>query len=209
MASTTKQLSQLNRLTEGEVKTRLLSCTSGEVLQEVYDFGQSLLKETVDRVKALETKASSFAAYGIAVVTLLVSSSASWEKLGGSWSLWIAACAAICGLACTGLCVSALRLDAHSLISQEEWLEPECLSKGDMAFLQKYRVLTMWGAIDSYTEAQARKAKKLMQAESWLAVSTAFLVFLLLELAWVGTGMNVQWLTFWHGIHGHHWFSFR
>lgn len=183
-----------NRLTEKQVRERLALVTKPEIAKDIYDFGNSLLKESAERVKGLESKATLLAGYGIAVITLLVSSSASWSKVGNNWSFVIAAVGAICGFICTTYAVSALKLGLHALISQDEWLEEQCLA-ADFIVLQRYRVLTLWGTIDSYMVAHARKASRLLKAQFWLTVSAAFLLLFLLQLTFINAGVYVHWAT--------------
>ncbi len=78
-----------SRLSEEEVRERLKLCEDPKIVDEIYSFGQTLQKETIDQIHILESKATSFAAYGAAVVTLLVSSSSIWSGLRNRWSAWI------------------------------------------------------------------------------------------------------------------------
>ncbi len=70
------------RLAKREVLERLDLCGSPEVVKQLYDFGLLLSKDLFDRIKALEVKATSFAAYGAAIVSFLVATSASWSSVG-------------------------------------------------------------------------------------------------------------------------------
>ena len=117
------------RLSDSEVRNRLETCTdSPDVIDEIYNFGQILLKEAVDRIKTTESKATAFAAYGSAIVTLLVSTSSLWYRLGNQWTLWIAACAGLSGFACAMLSIKGLLVRTFYVISQDEWLNATCLS---------------------------------------------------------------------------------
>ena len=69
-------------LSEKEVRERLDRCSDPNIVDEIYTFGQILEKSAVDQINILESKAVSFAAYGAAIVTILVSSSAAWSNLG-------------------------------------------------------------------------------------------------------------------------------
>jgi len=190
------------RLSEDEVNRRLDICENPEIVDELYDFGRDLVKENADRVKAIESKATSFAAYGTALVTLLVSSSASWSKLGNAWSLWIALCAGICGLMCACFSIRALTLRKLEVVSENEWLKAECLYES-VAFLKKYRILTLWGAVDSYIETQGLKAKELRRGQEWLTASVGYLVLLLFQLTFFGTCNNSHWAAGWPFLAGH------
>lgn len=190
-------------LTEEEVRTRLSTCGEITIVEELYVTGQNMLKDSIDRIKTVETKATSFAAYGTALVTLLVSTASSWANLGNVWTLWIALCAATCALMCTVCCVRALVLRKFEVASQDEWLDAECLA-ADVTFLKKYRILSMWGAIASSCDVQADKAKNVQRGEKWIRAAVAYLVVLLLHLASVRTCIHVKWLALgqWSAIHG-------
>src|SRR5574342_192921 len=53
----------------------------GKVVDELYSFGQMLVEQVREDIKAIEGKAGSFAAYAGATVTLLVTSSDAWSKV--------------------------------------------------------------------------------------------------------------------------------
>jgi hypothetical protein len=172
-----------SRLSEDEVRERLRLCEDPEIVNEIYNFGQTLEKETVEQIHILESKATSFAAYGAAIVTLLVSSSSVWSGLGNRWSAWIAVFAGVCGLTCTYFCVRAMSLTEFECISEDEWLKRECLSK--IETLKRYRILTIWGTIASHGRIQQDKAVKLQRAHVWLTGAVIYLVYLLLHIAFV------------------------
>jgi hypothetical protein len=171
-----------SRLTEKQVRDRLASVHSAETAEEIYEFGEKLLKDATERVKGLESKAASFAGYGIAVVTLLVSSSASWSKIGDRWSFWIAAIAGLFGFLCTFFSIRVLQLSVHTFVSQSEWLEEKSIT-GELSSMHKYRVLTIWGSLDSYTQVHLRKALDLRRAERCLMFAASGLLAFLLQLA--------------------------
>jgi hypothetical protein len=99
------------RLSEEDVRQRLSVCEGEpEVVNELYDFGKILNGEVLERIKGVESKATSFAAYGAAIVTVLISSISIWSKAGDQWSPWISACAGISGLICTCFALRALWL---------------------------------------------------------------------------------------------------
>lgn len=194
---------QSPRLTEIEVRERLSLCAeNAEVIDELYDFGKVLSDEVLDRIRALESKAVSFAAYGAAIVTFLVSSVSIWSKAGNQWSPWISACAGFCGLICTCFALRALWLREYEWISEDEWMNKGCLSKIDT--LKRYRILTIWGAIHAHSRVQSEKARELQRAQVWLMASVIYLVYLLLHIAFVVNLDNKFWIPFWQRmIEGH------
>ena len=145
-------MSRSPQLSEEEVRERIDHTDNPAVLDDLYNFGQQLEKSAIEHIRIVESKAMSFAAYGAAIVTLLVSSSSSWARTGNQWTLWIAFCAAFSAVICTHFAVRALSLKEFEYVSQDEWLNAECLS--DIDTLKRYRILTLWGTIDSHDKIQ-------------------------------------------------------
>ena len=172
-----------NRLCETEVRRRLKLCVDIEVVDEIYSFGQMMLRETLENTKILDSKAASMAAYGGAIVTLLVSTSGGWVPLGNPWTLSIAAIAAICGFGAAVLAVMAMALRDFEWLGEEEWLEQTCLSQ--ISKLKSYRILTIWGAMDSHKDANVAKVCLLKKSQFWLSLSVLFVLFLLLHIGWL------------------------
>jgi hypothetical protein len=139
------------------------------------------LQEIDGRIRAIESKAISFAAYGAAIVTLLVSSLATWSGLGNHCSVWIAVCAGICGLACTFFSVRVLLLRKFPWHSEDDWLKTECFSS--IFKLKRYRILTTWAIIHSHNEHHEVKATYMGHAQVWLTGSVIFLIYLLVQVA--------------------------
>jgi len=96
------------RMTEKQVRERLSKVEKQEVADEIFSLGQSTANEIIGSTRALESKATLFAAYGTGIVTLLVSSSATWSNLGNRMTPWIAVCAGVAALICTIFSVKAL-----------------------------------------------------------------------------------------------------
>jgi hypothetical protein len=191
------------RLSEDDVRERLSLCAENTaVVEELYDFGKVLSNEVLDRIRAVESKATSFAAYGAAIATFLVTSISVWSKIGNQWSPWISACAGFCGLICTFFALRALWLREYEWISEDEWIKKECLS--EINTLKRYRVLTMWGVIHSHSRVQSEKARELQRAQIWLAASVVCLVYLLLHIALTSNPNYNLWISSWQRvIHGH------
>jgi hypothetical protein len=190
-------------LTEAEVEERLNLCVeNAAVVDELYEFGKILSDQVIDRIRAVESKATSFAAYGAAIATFLVTSVLIWSKLGNQWSPWISFCAGICGLTCTVFALRALWLRAYEWISEDEWMHKDCLSKIDT--LKRYRIFTMWGVIHSHSCIQSKKARELERAQIWLVAAVVCLLYLLLHIAFVVNLDNDFWIPAWQRmVQGH------
>lgn len=193
------------RLSEEEVRKRLCICEDNlEVIDELYSFGQTMANEVIDRIRSIESKANFFTAYGTAIVTFLVSSASFWLKLEDQWFPWISACAGLCGLMCAYFSIRVLKLKQYEWISEDEWLKTECLSK--ISKLKQYRILTMWGTIQSRATIQREKARELGRAQVWLAGSVVYLVYLLFHVAIRCSFGNDFWISLWQRmIHSHLW----
>jgi hypothetical protein len=190
-----KENQESPRLSEDQVRSRLETCDNSDIIDEIYDFGKELMKESKDYVQVVESKATLFIAYGSAIATILVSSSSVWLSLGNKWTPWIALCAGICAFICVVFSAKALFLKPFDCISQDEWLKKECLS-GKIEMMKQYRVLTMWGTIDSYYDRYLEKARQLQRAQVWLGGSVIFLVYLLCHFALVGSFGGRFWIAF-------------
>jgi hypothetical protein len=191
------------RLSEEEVRHRLSLCEGNlEVVNELYDLGQMLGSEIIDRIRAIESKAVSFAAYGAAIVTLLTSSAAIWLKLGNQWSPWVSLCAGFCGFMCTWFALKVLALRQYEWISEDEWLKIEV--SPELIALKQYHILTMWGTIQSHGKIHREKARELQRAQIWLAGSVVYLLYLLFHVAFLRSFINNFWITLWQRsvIHG-------
>jgi len=191
------------RLSDDDVRTRLKVCEeSSDVINELYNFGKIMSNEVIDRIRAVESKAVSFAAYGAAIATFLVSSVSIWLKLGNQWSPWISVFAGFCGLMCTYFSLRVLALREYEWISEDEWLKTECLSRLDT--LKQYRILTMWGVIHDHGRIQSEKARELQRAQVWLTGSVIYLLYLLFHVAFLRGFDNNFWIPLWQRmVQGH------
>src|ERR1039458_9906482 len=75
-----------NGLVESEVEQRLLACKDRpEIVDELYSFGQLLVRQVVEDIHHIDLKAGSLAAYCGATITLLVSTQGSWSRIADGW----------------------------------------------------------------------------------------------------------------------------
>jgi hypothetical protein len=189
-------------LSEGEVERRLgllddLKETDRQkVVDELYAFGQSMAKEILDRIRALESKATSFAAYGTGLVAFLVSGNSVFQLPKGYWTQGIEILAGLCALLCTIFSVKVSLLREYAWISQDEWLHRECLSSEFK--LKQYRVFTLWGVISEHDKNRNAKAKDLKISQKFLAATASYLFFLVVISAFVRFGDRVRPL--WSGV---------
>jgi hypothetical protein len=171
----------MRKLKQEEVRERLESYSHSDtgVTDELYDFGKMLVAEVIDRNNRLETKAAAIAAYSIGIITLLASTYGSWSKVVLSIGLPIPVFGAIAALVATICAVRGLTLRGYKGISQNEWINAECLKNRDM--LRRYHILTMWVVLDSHENASEIKAKRIGNAQWALFFAVALLVLSLVD----------------------------
>lgn len=173
-----------NQLSMDEVKRRLalLGSDNSQILEEIYSFGQVLVRQVVEDIQNLDSKAAAMAAYAGGIVTLLVSS--------GVWSTRIAMSSAKYGLVVAGVltaisavcAVRARTLQPFDWFSQSDWLRQECLENKNHFLLKQFRVVMMWQVINSWRNRHERKAKRINVAQYLLAASVCILAISLLGL---------------------------
>jgi hypothetical protein len=162
------------RLSEEEVRARLVAYEDTGITDELYDFGKMLVSEAINRINRLDTKAASIAAYSVGIITLLASTSSTWiPRMHGLWSstLVISGVLAFVGASCA---VKGLVLRPIEWFSENEWLSQECLSSRER--LRKYRILTMWGVLTSWSEAGKNKSAWIARAQYALLAAAILLV---------------------------------
>ena|SRR5207245_847998 len=168
-------------LSEDEVKARLALYEDATISNELYDFGRMLLQDAVDRIGKLDSKASALAAYCGGLVTILISTSASWAKFA-SPSATSLLTVAVLGIVISGaLAVWSMTLQKIEWFTQDEWLKRDCLSSSER--LRRYHVLTMWGVIKSHHAAYRRKIGKIYYAQVVLVLAGLFLLAAFLQIA--------------------------
>ena len=185
-----------NQLTEDEVRERLQICKDNEgIVDELYNFGQALMRHVVEDVQRIDLKAASLAAYCGAIITLLVSTQGTWSKVANAWVYLFITASAFSSLVAAILCVHALRLQKFEWISQKEWLHPDCLVS--LGKLKQYRVLTMWGVIKSHRDVHLGKTRNLIKAQRFLVAAIVFLFIALVAGLWHYNLNHGFGLTFW------------
>jgi hypothetical protein len=168
-----------NRLAESEVGQRLAECKERpQIVDELYSFGQALVRQAVEDIHRIDLKAGSFAAYCGVVITLLVSSQGSWSKMADGWVYLSVIGSGSAALVGAIFSISALALRNFEWFSQKEWLETSCFD--DLTKLKRYRVLTMWGVVTSYRDAHAVKVRRLVKAQWFLVAAGCFLLVALI-----------------------------
>jgi len=186
-----------NQLTEDEVLQRLEDCKGKpEIIDEVYSFGQSLMKVTLEDIQRIDLKAASLAAYCGAIITLIVSTQGIWTKAVNPWTYLLIVASTFFALTAAIFCVYGLRLQRFEWISQKEWLESSCFDSLDK--LKRYRILTIWGTIKSHRDVHRNKVIQVRKAQSFLVAAAISLFLALVAGLWYYNLNHGFWSATWH-----------
>lgn len=171
-------------LEEQEAWDRLASINAEEradVIKELYTFGLRITTEAGEQIKGLEQKAITFAAYGTAVLSLLVTTASTWSKIGTPGSFVIAGFAGLGGLLCAWSAVRALLLVSFDTVSERDWLSKDHF--GSLGEIERFHAYALTQVLKSRIQAQASKATYVESAQGWLAVCAGYLMLLLAQIA--------------------------
>lgn len=164
-----------------EVRQRVLAASS-EVVDDLCQLGESLVRDGLDRIEKANGQARALAAYCAGIVTLCMSSFSLWgTKLSRPFQISAA-------LGIFGLILAAwfyvrttfpVPTEWHS---DDDWLRNEVL--GSKEQMRRYRVLTMWKIIESLDGAHRGKERKTNRATWVMQLAFAFLLAAFLQVAW-------------------------
>jgi hypothetical protein len=167
----------METLSEKDVKDRLASYTDPSVTDELYHFGEMLVRDSIERVSKADTKAAAIAAYAGGLVTLLVSTSGIWAKNNSGVHLLMPIIAIVALILSAFFAVSSMTLKRTEWFSVNEWMKQDCLETGER--LRRYHILTMWGASESLEGLYEAKLSELRKAQwvtllAWILLAVAF-----------------------------------
>jgi hypothetical protein len=167
----------MQTLSEKDVRDRLDSYTEPSVTDELYHFGEMLLRDVIERLSKADTKAGAIAAYAGGLITLLVSTSGIWAKNQSGSHLLLPITAIVALFLSAFFAVSSMTMKRAEWFSPNEWMKEECLETGER--LRRYHVLTMWGASESLETLYQAKLSELRKAQwgtliAWVLLTLAF-----------------------------------
>jgi hypothetical protein len=168
-----KEGERMRKLTEAQVRERLKSYDDAGVTDELYEFGKMLVAEMIDRNKVLDGKAAAMLAYSIGVITLLSSTFGVWAHRVPTLFLPLPAFAGVVSLVAACFAVYGLTLKRFEGISQNDWLQAECL--GDRERLRRFHVINMWAVVNSHEAVTEDKANAIGRAQVFLFLAGAVL----------------------------------
>ncbi len=162
------------RLEEKDAKELLQGYESSAVTDELYEFGAMLVKESVDRIHWLDSKAAAIAGYAGAIIVLINLTAPIWRPATAHWVQAVLVLAAV-GVFAAGACaVRALFLREFTWFSDTEWIKDDCLDDAD--FLRRYHVLTMFGVRRSHEMASTSKTSWITRAQRVFGVAALLLL---------------------------------
>jgi hypothetical protein len=192
---------QLPDLDEKQVRERLaLSKGKPDVVDELYDFGDMLLRDAVARIAAIDSKATSIAGYAGGLVTLLIATSGIWASQS-DWLLTSLTVVAGVAAAVAGACaMQGIALQQTQWFKFSGWLQQDCLQDRDR--LRRYHILTMWQVIKSHYECYVTKIDRVRRAQKFLVVAGALLAISFLQVAYTRTPLKHLGLDGWQIVSG-------
>jgi hypothetical protein len=174
---------QLPDLDEKQVRERIaLAKGKPDVVNQLYDFGDMLLRDAVARNAAIDSKAASIAGYAGGLVTVLIATSGIWA----SQTDWLLTSLTVfAGVVAAGAGACAM----HSMALQQThwfkfsgWLQKDCLQDRDT--LRRYHILSMWQVIKSHHEYYVTKVGRVRRAQTLLVVAGAILTASFFQVAY-------------------------
>lgn len=192
---------QLPDLDEKQVRERLaLSKGKPDVVDQLYDFGDMLLRDAVARIAAIDSKATSIAGYAGGLVTLLIATSGIWASQT-DWLLTSLTVLAGVVAAIAGACaMHSMALQQTQWFKFSGWLQRDCLQDRDR--LRRYHILTMWQVIKSHYECYVTKVGRVRRAQKFLVIAGALLATSFFQVAYARTPLKHLSLDWWQVVGG-------
>jgi hypothetical protein len=178
-----------------EVQSRLKSYPDDNtgVTDELYSFGEILIKDAVERVSQSDTKAFALAAYAGGTISVIISIVAFWKGSIDDICRLIIFIGILGLILSAGFAIWAVRPLSMDWFSDNDWLRSECFRSRD--WLRRYRIATMWKIVKSHQMASQMKGTWIERAQIAMLCSFGLLALALFE----GTARiaTLQWLWVW------------
>jgi hypothetical protein len=170
MEEATKIFDQVD---EAEVRHRVYACVDSNVIEELYLFSQVLIRQAVDDIKHIESKALVTAGYAGVIIVLLVATIGISLKSVNFIAIFTTFAGGMMAFFSASSAVKALTLPDFGWFSQDKWLDPASL--GDYEKLKKHRIVTMWGVLRAYRDAHKLKREQIKRSQMFLSWSLGLL----------------------------------
>lgn len=175
MHQTTKSLDY------GDIKARIQSAGEGG-LRELYEFGQVLIDDAVERLSKSDGKAANLAAFSGGIITIALSTSPVWIRFASRPFAYAALLGVFAFFVGALLAVNSIYPQATEWYSENDWLRSECLQKPET--MLRYRVLTMWRVVTSHHAAFRKKTETIKRATLVVGLGMGALFVALLNVIW-------------------------
>jgi hypothetical protein len=189
---------------ENEIIERLQGYEDPEVTKQLYDFGKELVRDALDLVNWLDTKAGVFAGVAGGMIVVVISTFSSWKDLikdfpSGSICLFFGL---ISLLLAAWSAIRALRIQTFQGLDEKNlWFAKEFLQHPDQ--LQRYYLIGMYRLVVSHDSINKRKALMLVRAERFVVAGATLLALPLLVETWrLGMGKELASLLNFFGGRG-------
>lgn len=177
MEDATKIFDQVD---EAEVRHRVYACADLNIIEELYLFSQVLIRQAVDDIKHIESKALTAVGYSGVIIVLLVASIGVSLKSVNFIAIFTTFAGGMMAFFAASEAVKALTLPDFGWFSQDKWLDPSTL--GDYEKLKKHRIVTMWSILRVYRDAYKLKRDQMRRSLMFLSWSIGLLFCSLLAV---------------------------
>ena len=176
------EMNNMNLLDEAEVRRRLESYTDETVTDELYNLGQLLLRDLIDRIAKSDSSAFGLAAYCGGVIAVIVSSSSAWRASFDLWAIYLLAITLLIVAVAGAIAIYSSTPQDAEWFSSNEWLPRECLTGRDR--LKRYYVLALWGVVKNHQAVYKTRLRALSLARWMLVVAGSLWFTAFLDIAW-------------------------
>jgi hypothetical protein len=153
-------------LTQDDVSKRLISYDSPNITDSLYSMGIMLLNECAERVRTLDSKATTIISYTGAIIGLMMSTFPIWTSAVDRWAIFAALVGALFGLLGAASGFWATYLTEFSMPSDSDWIEKDGLQDQDR--LKRYYIASIHLAIQSHEMALHSKTRRVKIAQTCL-----------------------------------------
>ncbi len=187
-------MSTTAHLNLAEVKSRLekYPAENTGITDELYSFGEVLIKDASDRLSQLDTKAFATAAYAGGMISVILTMLALWKGSLDTLSQIVIFFGIIGLMISAGLAIHSARALSVDWFSDNDWLRSECFESRD--WLRRYRIATMWQIVKSHQVASQKKAAWIELAQNVMLFSFSLLALALFDVAIWHTALKWIWV---------------
>jgi hypothetical protein len=170
------------------IMARLSSYEEPETTKVLYNLGEMLVKEGVERARWLDSKAAILVGFSGTLLTLLVVTSSNWKTEIEGWGAFSLFVAILCLLTAGFFALWALLIARFEWFNENAgWFPTEYLQYPDQ--LTRYYLLAMYRVHWSHECVNHKKSSRIANAQRLLEGGAVFLALPLLSVLW-GRGVG-------------------